>query len=437
MFAAADISDTLYQYTLHMSKKEQPDNEKLSTESYKGVRDFYPPEQALFTHFTNIMRATVEKFGYVEYHASVLEPAELYKSKTSEEIINEQTYTFTDRGGREVTLRPEMTPTVARMVAAKRREFGFPLRLYSIPNVFRYERPQRGRLREHWQLNVDLFGSTSVEADTEVISVAHALMKAFGASDDDFVIKIGSRNFLNALTRELNLSDEAAKALRGLLDKRKKLPPGEFEKQIADLGIAAEALEGGKTPDDVAAVLERLEERGIHNAQFAPEIVRGFDYYSGIVFEVFDNHEDNNRSLFGGGRYDNLTALFDTEPTPGVGFGMGDVTMRDFLEVRGRLPEYAPKTHVYIAVASPEVMGSAVELAAMLRSGNVAVALDFGEKKLGDQIKTATKHKIPHLIVVGEEEVASGNYKVRELASGEETPVVKDELAEYFLTRSK
>ncbi len=409
------------------------EHKKLPTDSYKGVRDFYPEDQAFFNYMCATMRETVQKFGYAEYHASILEPAELYRSKTSDEIVNEQTYTFTDRGGREVTLRPEMTPTVARMVAGRRRELGFPLRLFSIPNVFRYERPQRGRLREHWQLNVDLFGSRSMHADAEVISVAHAIMLAFGATQNDFVIKIGSRNFLDTLMRELKLSDEGAKVLRRILDNRNKLEPGEFEKQIADLGIAAEALKSDKTPDDVAEVLATLAARGIQNAVFAPEIIRGFDYYSGIVFEVFDTKPDNMRSLFGGGRYDNLLALFDEEQVPAVGFGMGDVTIKDFLEVRGLLPEYVPKAKVYIALTNEKVAPEASELAAELRAANVATAIDFGEKKLGDQIKAASRHKIPFLLVLGEDEIASGTYTVKNLATGDEASLTRAELAEFFL----
>ncbi len=416
-----------------MSKKDSSHNEKLSTESYKGVRDFYPEDQSLLRYITSTMREVVEQFGYAEYHASILEPAELYRSKTSDEIVNEQTYTFTDRGGREVTLRPEMTPTVARMVSAKRRELGFPLRLYSIPNVFRYERPQRGRLREHWQLNVDIFGSKSLEAEVEIISVSHAIMKAFGANDQDFVIKIGSRNFLNALVKDLNLSQESGKRLIGLIDRKAKMAREEFMQEITDLGIAAEMLESNSVPEDVAEVIEKLQSRGITNAVFSPEIVRGFDYYSGIVFEVFDMHPLNSRSLFGGGRYDNLTGLFDENQVPGVGFGMGDVTIKDFLDVRGFLPEYAPKAKAYIALASPELSNDAQSIAALLRSQHVACEVDFGEKKLGDQIKTATKHKVPYLIVVGQDEVAQDSFTVRDLATGEESKHGRSALAAFFL----
>ena len=412
-----------------MSKKE-----KLSTESYKGVRDFYPEDQAFFKYLVSTCSSAAERFGYVEYHASVLEPSDLYKSKgaENEEMVNEQTYTFTDRGGREVTLRPEMTPSVARMVAGRRRELGFPLRLYSIPNLFRYERPQRGRLREHWQLNVDLFGSKSLEADAEVMAVAHDLMLAFGAKPSDFVIKIGSRTFLDELARTHGLSPESTRSLIALLDRRGKMPKEDFDAKLAELGVPLSSISGDEEPEDVAAVLHSLGEIGVGNAHFDPSIVRGFNYYTGLVFEVFDTHPDNNRSLFGGGRYDNLTALFDDEPITGVGFGMGDVTIRDFLEVRGLVPPFVPPTRVYVVSTSKELVPYALGLARELRAGGVDTAVDFADKKLADQIKTATKHKIPHVIVVGDTEKTSGEFKVRSLSTGEEVTLARGALVDYF-----
>ncbi len=419
-----------------MAKKAAPkEKARLSTDSYKGVRDFYPEEQALMNYILGTMRAVCERFGYEEYHASILEPAELYKAKGSEneEIVKDQTYTFLDRGGREVTLRPEMTPTVARMVAARKREMGYPLRWYSIPNLFRYERSQRGRLREHWQLNVDVFGSGSLAADAEVIAVAYEVMKAFGAMDSDFVIKVGSRNFLDGIVRELALPEESAKKLRSLLDRKAKIATTDFESDIQALGVAAEMLSPDNPPNDVKEVLQFLADMGILNAVFDPSIVRGFDYYTGIVFEVFDTHPDNNRAIMGGGRYDNLTALFDTEPVVGVGFGMGDVTVRDFMLVRGLLPEYSPRTKVYIAVTAKEYVREALKLAQTLRRENVPSAIDFGEKKLSEQIKTAAKHKIPYLIVVGEDEIKSGQFKIKDLATGGEKTLSRGELSSFFL----
>ncbi len=414
-----------------MSKKD-----RISTEPYKGVRDFYPQDQAFLNYVTATQRQVVERFGYAEYGASILEPSELYKNKgaENEEIVNEQTYTFTDRGDREVTLRPEMTPTAARMVAAKRRELGFPLRWYSIPNLFRYERTQRGRLREHWQLNVDIFGSHSLQADAEIIAVAAAVLKAFGATDSDFVIKVASRTFLDSVAEKLGLSEENIKRLRNTLDRKDKVAKEQFEKDLQEIGVALEITSPDNPPEDVQEVLRHLQARGITNAVFDPAIVRGFDYYTGVVFEVFDTHPENNRALLGGGRYDNLTELFDDEPVPGVGFGMGDVTIKDFLAVRNMLPDYLPATKVYLAVAGQEFVNEALSLADTLRDEGVAVAVDFGEKKLGDQIKTADKQRVPYVIVVGADEASSGTYKVKDLATGEEKSLSRQELASFFLS---
>ena len=418
-----------------MSKKDNRAIKKMSVEPYKGVRDFYPEDQALLQYFIDTCRAVAEKVGYVEYGASVLEPSELYKNKNAEneEIIKEQTYTFVDRGGREVTLRPEMTPTVARMVAGRRREFGFPLRLYCVPNFFRYERPQRGRLREFWQLNVDLFGSNSPAADAEVLAVAYGLMAAFGARESDFVIKVGSRQAIQAITQENNLDEEQTKKFFALLDRRAKISEVDFDLQLKEFGINKSLLSPQNVPQDIAKMIADFAEAGINNIVYDPSVVRGFAYYSGMVFEVFDTHPDNGRAIFGGGRYDNLTALFDDEPLPGVGFGMGYETMRLFMESRGLLPAYTPPTQVYFAVTAPDLALQAQTLAGGLRRGGVNAAVDFGERKLGDQIKAAAKNKIPWLIVVGEDELASGRFKVKNLASGAEETVAEADLPQFFL----
>lgn len=252
---------------------------KLDTAPYRGVRDFYPEDMAIQNYIFGIWRKVAEKFGYAEYTASLLEPTEIYTEKSGDEIINEQTFTFTDRGDRSVTLRPEMTPSLARMVAARRRNLKFPLRWYSIPNLFRYERPQRGRKREHWQLNCDLLGVPGIEGDREIVSLSYAIMKEFGTKDEDFVIKVNNCD------------------------------PNDF-KDIAPNVVLDETLARGQT------------------------------YYTGPVFELFDSNKENPRALAGGGRYDNLLEIFDVEPVPAIGFGMGDVTIRDFLETH-KLGPYA------------------------------------------------------------------------------------------------
>ncbi len=300
---------------------------RLTTESYKGVRDFYPEDMAVQNYIFSVWRKVAEQFNYQEYSASILEYAELYRSKGSDEIVNEQMYVFNDKGEREVALRPEMTPSLARMIAAKRKSLKFPLRWYSIPNVFRYERPQRGRRREHWQLNCDIMGIADISAEVEIISLAYKIMKEFGAKDEDFIIKISNRKKLENALLANGIAKENVPAIFRLLDKKGKVPEEGRLSELEKLGYSKNATVLTWAPD-----AENLKREGITNIEFDSSIVRGFDYYTGMVFEVFDTNPLNLRSLFGGGRYDNLLEMFGVEPVPTVGFGMGDVTIRDFLE---------------------------------------------------------------------------------------------------------
>src|ERR1035437_2910147 len=401
-----------------MSEKTEK-NKKLSTEPYKGVRDFYPPDMAMQSYIFDVWKKTAESFGYEEYGASVLEPADMYKAKSGEEIVNEQTYTFTDRGERQVTLRPEMTPTLARMVAARKRELVFPLRWYSIPNLFRYEQPQRGRVREHWQLNVDLFGVDSIEADIEVISLAYKVMKNFGAKDEDFEIRVNSRNLLRKIFEGKLIDENQLAAAVRLLDRKEKMKPGEFEKGIKEITNKPIDLDI-KEDKEISTLLKDLKERGIKNIKVDPPLVRGFDYYTGIVFEIYDTSPENRRALFGGGRYDDLTSLFGGDKVPAVGFGMGDVGIRNFLETHNLLPKIKALADYYVCIMSPAETAFAEKTAENLRTKGSRVAIDFTYKKIGDQIKSADKRGIQNVIVIGPEEVKSGKVKVKNLASGEE-----------------
>ncbi len=422
--------------------------EKLSTESYKGVRDFYPEDQFIERYIFEHMERVCELFGYEEYNASILEPSELYRGKTSEEIVNEQTYTFTDRGGREVTLRPEMTPTVARMVAARAREIPLPARWYSIPNLFRYERPQKGRLREHWQLNADLIGAEGVEADAEVIAVAHGIMRSLGADERDFEIRVSDRRILEAIYHSVGIAAEYAADVTRLLDRRAKIE--NFEKELHKL-IAheeksmklIEELERTTSSAYLEELRTQLESLGVRNMIVDTTITRGFDYYTGMIFEVYDTHEGNRRSMFGGGRYDNLLGLFSSGggstsggggSIPAVGFGMGDVTARDFLEAHNLLPEYAPATELMVAIVEESAKAHAIQLAQGLRREDVTVALNFSGKKIGDQIRQADKMKIPFVIAVGAKERDSGRYMVKNLATGNEITLPADRIAEHLFS---
>jgi len=427
---------------------------KINTEPYKGVRDFYPEDMAIQNYIFSTMRKTAENFGYSEYGASVLEYAELYKAKTGEEIVNNQTYNFKDRGDRDVTLRPEMTPTVARMIAARLKEFSFPLRWYSIPNLFRYEKPQKGRVREHWQLNVDIFGVKNLNADVEVISMASDIMRKFGLKDSDFEIKINNRKIVNYILNDLfKLAVEDSYKVAKIIDKKNKISSDDFKSMIQEiiperssefiellnsknfeefvsrLPKDAEFNEGIK---EVKEVTEKLEKLGITNAVFAQDVMRGFDYYTGIVFEVYDKNPKNPRAVFGGGRYDELLAIFGKEIIPAVGFGMGDVVIRDILETYNLLPKINSVSKLYICVINDESNGYAQDLAQKLRENGVKTTVDYSGKKVGDQIKFADRNKIPFVVVIGEEEVKTGKLKIKELSTGKETAVTEDTIAEII-----
>lgn len=416
-----------------MSKRDS-----ISTEPYKGVRDFYPEDQFIQRFIFEHMERICEQFGYEEYAASILEPAELYRSKTSDEIVNEQTYTFIDRGEREVTLRPEMTPTFARLIAARQRDIPMPARWYTIANVFRYERPQRGRLREHWQLNADIVGASGIEADAEVIAIVHGIMRSLGAEENDFEIRVSDRRILDAIFDEAKVPADLRASVTRLLDRRAKIE--NFEEQLSEIvgGDAAVALIGNIDRTTSSAYLEdlriMLEHMGIRNMIVDTKITRGFDYYTGMVFEVFDTHEENRRSLAGGGRYDNLLSLFGGDPVPTVGFGMGDATVREFLELHGLLPTYAPATELMIAIVEPEATTHAIRLAQDLRKEDITVAVNFSHKRVGDQIRQADKMKIPFVIAVGSQERDTGRYTIKNLESGQEITLPADRISEHLFS---
>ena len=408
---------------------------KLSTDPYKGVRDFYPEDMFLEKYIFGTWRKVSEKFGYEEYNASILEPSELYKQKSGEEIVNEQTYNFIDRGNRSVTLRPEMTPSVARMVSARRRELGFPLRWYSIPNLFRYEQPQRGRLREHYQLNVDLFGATGIQADIEIISVAYEIMREFGASVDDFEIRISNRDLVYKKLELAGITDNKERDdYISLLDKKDKISNEEFQTREAQIVGKNLSIDLNEPDEYTQEILNNLEMIGISNARFDPTLFRGFSYYNGMVFEIFDTNKENRRSLFGGGRYDNLTHLFDNENTPAVGFGMGDVTIKDFLETHDLLPDYKSSTDIYLITVGKVPENTTESIASELRNYNLNTAVDISGRKIGDQIKTAIKHKISNVLIVGEEEIKKQKYTLKNLSSEKEYKVSIDEIANLIQT---
>ncbi|HEY0979265.1 MAG TPA: histidine--tRNA ligase, partial [Candidatus Paceibacterota bacterium] len=354
------------------------DRQPLSTEPYKGVHDYYPADWAQVQAVFAVIRAKLRAHGFEEYQASPLERAELYESKTSEEIVSQQTYTFEDRGDRRVTLRPEMTPTLARMIAGKRRELVFPARWFSIGNRFRYERPQKGRSREFYQADVDIVGLAGARAEGEAVVLAYEILRAFGASDADFRIRINSRALVNAAGAALGLSGEQVTEYLALVDRKDKMTPEAFEEARGafrrdgtdplELIEARSNAEVDRVYEEFMGLLEALKARGITNVVFDPTIARGFLYYTGLIFEVFDTNPENPRALLGGGRYDGLVSLFGGEPIPAVGFAIGIETLIDFLRTHNLLPAARPGADLFIGTPNEYDIAAAHALADTLRA---------------------------------------------------------------------
>lgn len=425
----------------------------LSSQPYKGTRDYYPEDKRVQNYIFETWKRVVESFGYEEYGAPILENLEIYAAKSGQELVNDQTYTFTDRGGRTVAIRPEMTPSVSRMVAARRQELAYPARLFSIANFMRYERPQRGREREFWQLNVDVFGVDDIAADTEIITIADTILKEFGAKAGDYVIRVNNRKFIHYMMAEyLGLDLIGATQMTKLFDRRNKITEQDFDdqallilgesqasdiekiKQIIDakdIDSLPEELQHVSALDEIRTVFNGLREAGVDGAIFDATLMRGLDYYTGTVFEVFDTHPDNNRSLFGGGRYDGLVGLFGAEPISAVGMAPGNTMIENFLDVHGLLPENKSKTTIYIVVIG-NALSDARQVAHQLRQADINVEVDITDRKLDKQIKTAVKKNIPYLLFIGANDVQSGEYSLKNIEDETEEKLSPEQIIEKF-----
>jgi histidyl-tRNA synthetase len=418
-------------------------NKGLSTDPYKGVRDFYPEEMAIQSYIFDVWAQTAESFGFERYDASILEPSELYKSKglENEEMVNEQTYTFIDRGDREVTLRPEMTPTVARMIAGRRRELSFPVRWYSIPNLFRYERPQKGRLREHYQLNCDIFGADDYSVDVEIISLAYHMLLNFGADASMFEIRINNRKEMTELYNAAGVTDSNMQTkITRLNDKFRKITKDEYKNALMEIVQDKEitqkiyAIVSGEHKEEQNEVLRGLQLLGIKNVVVDRSLARGFDYYTGTIFELFDVSGENNRAMLGGGRYDNLTSLFGGEPVSGIGFGMGDVTMRDFLQTHDLLTSNITAPLLSILPTDSAYNMEAQKIAQEFRVAGVSVSVDCSTKKVGKKISDAAEAFVSYVLVLGENEIRDKKYSVKNLEEKVEVSGTLAELTEKIAT---
>ncbi|MBQ9098431.1 MAG: histidine--tRNA ligase [Clostridia bacterium] len=427
---------------------------KLSVTPYKGTRDFYPRDMKLRNWFFGKVRSALENACFEEYEGPMLESLELYAAKSGEELAKEQTYNFTDRGGRDLAIRPEMTPTVARMVAGKMGELNYPLKWFSIANMYRYERPQRGRLREFWQLNVDIFGCDTFEADLDVLQSAISVLRAYGADETMFRVHINNRRFFNdAIAAIAGTDAEGSKRISKVVDRKNKITREAYEAAMKELGLDAAQIEKidslytmsvqeatALCPDsqgaqELTALFDALSKAGLAKyCMFDFGIIRGLDYYTGTVFEVFDLAPENNRAMFGGGRYDNLVGLFvKNAKISGVGYGMGDVTLENFLVTHNLIPDLDNEgTKVLITRFDDVPYEAYTKLVSSLQEAGVRSALYLGQKKFGKQIDYAVKGNYSHVVIMGGNELAGGIVKVKNLATREETEVATDQLAAFF-----
>jgi len=406
----------------------------------KGTRDFYPENWQFQNWLSQKWLQVGQLFGYQEYEAPVLEPIELYLEKSSKEIIKDQTFTLLDRGGETLVMRPELTPSLARMVAAKENELTFPIRWQSWGRFWRYEKPQRGRGREFFQWNIDILGVDSPETDTEIIEIACLALKNLGITPAEAQIKVNDRESLEVLLlNKLSLQNNQIKPLLKAIDRIDKLEPEAFNDWLLELGFTRSQIDNllqilkSTSPDfspRLTKIINSLSTEAKPYVQIDLKIVRGFDYYTSFVFEAWAN-TSLKRSLFGGGRYDNLTKQVGGKKTiPGVGFAVGDMTMFELLNELKKPPVFDPSlTKIFVSTFSSETYQSSLSLANLLRQNNLNCELNTDlNLKIGAQFKYADKKGIPFIAIIGPDEIKDNKVTLKDLGSGQQKLVSTEEL---------
>jgi histidyl-tRNA synthetase len=422
----------------------------MQTRALPGFRDFYPDELALRSHIFRTWREVAARYGFEEYDGPPLESLELYTAKSGDEIVG-QLYTFTDKGGRDVALRPEMTPTLARMVAARANGLRKPIRWFSIPQLFRYERQQRGRLREHFQLNCDLIGEPGPLADAEIIALAIDVMRAFGLTARDVRVRLSDRRVLSALLLAAGVPDARLGAAYQAIDKSERMPRDDFAALLGNAGLGPDAIEqvfriaslrgwdavqkavrsAGAEPaaEPLAATLAALEAMGLDefvDVDFA--IVRGLAYYTGTVFELFDAGR-SLRAICGGGRYDTLLAGLGDVDLPALGFGMGDVVLAELLRERGLVPASRGSIDVFVAGITPEDQPHVLALVHELREARLRCEFAFGGQAVGKQLKLADARGARFAVVIGPDDRNRGEVMVKDLERKSQQAVARHAVA--------
>ncbi len=407
----------------------------------KGTRDFYPEQMAIRAWLYAILRQVSESFGYQEWDGPFIETIDLYAAKSGEELVKEQSFVFQDRGGDFITLRPELTPSLARMIAARQNELAFPVRWWSFGPFWRYERPQKGRTREFFQWNADMLGVNSPEADAELIGVAAAFLKAVGLTPGMALIFVNNRRLMEAEFDDLDIPPEKRLEVSGLVDRRTRMEADKWEAYALESGLSRKQLDGLKTllenkelwhkSDELARLFAALKALGVEEyVRFDPNIMRGLLYYTGTVFEAFDLTGGVRRAILGGGRYDNLLADVGGEPLSGVGFAMGDVVIGIVLRERGLIPAFPPSpAPALVTVFDESLWLQSYVLAADLRRAGIAVTCYPEPAKLPRQFKFADRMGMRVALVIGPDEEAAGTITVKDLRSGTQETIQRADVA--------
>jgi len=421
-------------------------------ERLPGFREFYPepvPHADTWSadarlHIFDHWRKTARRYGFREYDGPPLEPLELYTTKSGEEIVG-QLYSFADKGDRAVALRPELTPTLARMVASHERHYKKPIKWFAIPQLFRYERQQKGRLREHFQLNADIIGETDLAADAELIALLIDTLRSFGLTAGDFVIRISSRSAWQDFYSRRHPAGADAYAFYQVIDKLEREPPDASESKLRPLGFSLEEVQSfiaaAQPTPELESVLTNLAARGLRDfVKIDYNVIRGLAYYTGVVFEAFDR-KGEFRAIAGGGRYDNLVKTLSAGKVdmPALGFGMGDVVLLELLKSRGLLPQFTAQLDAYGLIEDESLRSDSLRLIQSLRDAGLSVDFPLTPTKPDKQFKRAMELKARFSVKLelgaqGPETAPRVLVKVKSLVSREERILGVEDVAAFLMS---
>ncbi len=417
---------------------------KTTIPAVKGMREFYPEVLAVRNYLYEKVRAAAQAYGYQEWESPYVETIDLYAAKSGEELVEKQSFVFTDRGGDKITLRPELTPSLARMVAKKQSELVFPLRWWQFGPMWRYEQPQKGRTREFFQWNVDMLGVNSPEADAELIAVAATFLKSVGLTPQQAAIFVNNRRLMDAQFDALGIPPEQRLAVSNMVDRRPKMDPAKWDEYVLENGLSQNQLNGLKAilgdydlwqkSDEMVRLFKALEALGVKEyIRFDPNIMRGLLYYTGTVFEAFDLSGGVRRAILGGGRYDNLLADVGGQPLSGVGFAMGDVVIGIILEEKGLLPAFSPTpAPVLVTIFDESLWLNSLTLASELRAAGLNVTSYPESAKLPKQFKFADRTGMRLVVVIGPDEAAAGLVTIKDLKNSTQQTVARADVAKLI-----